>query len=151
MPHNPAEVQFWLEWAGQRLLSLDVGKIKPQQYRSFWPDYPDDKYTAFGYTGSRLRPASPSANEIPLMDDILNLVLLIPDITSRRVVNARCLIHPINNRYRYSWTKIAFILHTNRHSVKVLHQKGIKYIAGRVPDGLVYRLRQSLPSSANFA
>lgn len=151
MHHNPAEIQFWLEWAGQRLLSLQVGKIKPQQYRSFWPDYPDDKYTAFGYTGERLQPALPSANEIPLMDSILNLVLLIPDITPRRIVNSRCLINPINNRYLYSWSKIAVLLHMNRHSVKVLHQKGIKQIAGQVPDGLVYRLRQSLPPSANFS
>ncbi len=52
---SPLEIQSWLEWAGGRMLSIQVHGAWPSAYRSFWPDYPDDQITAYGYTPSRMR------------------------------------------------------------------------------------------------
>ena len=89
---SPSELQSLLEWAGQKLLSLPVPKVKPSGYQSFWPDYPDDMNTAYGYTGIRFRPPRPSSDEIPIMDEILNLILLVDDPLIRKILQSRSLI-----------------------------------------------------------
>ena len=141
---SPNEVRLWLEWAGERLLTLQVSGTKPQSYRSFWPDYPDDPNTAYGYTGLQLRTPSPSSPDISLMDEVLNLVLLTPIILQRRVINARALVHPLNGRHLYSWTKIAKLIHSTPWTVKDLHKRGLGIIAIKVSPSVVNHVRLEL-------
>jgi hypothetical protein len=136
MPNSPSpiEVQSWLEWGGERLLSLNVFGTKPSGYRSFWPDYPDDPHTAYGYTGETFRAPLPGANEISLMDEVLNLVLLIPNTHRRRIVNCRILIKPINGRHIYSWAKISAEVGSNPGMVKYQFKMGLINIVNNISE-----------------
>lgn len=139
----PEEVKEWLEWGGSKLLALQVSSPKPKGPHTSWPDYADE-WTAKGWTQERLRPPTPQAKEIVLMDEILALPGLITDITVRRIVNSRALVTPVSQRYLFSWTKIAFILHTDRKRVVRLHFSGLCEIARRLPAGQAYTIRQTL-------
>lgn len=121
-----AELCEWLEWAGSRLLALNVSSPRPASYRNFWPDIPGNAQVAYGYTAERLRPASPSSHEIVLMDTILALPSLIPDVLQRRIVASRSLVTPVSNRYLYSWTKIAALLHMERRTVTAHYLRGLR-------------------------
>ncbi len=138
---EPKEVQSWLEWAGVRLLSLQVPRAHPQGFRSYWPDYPHDKNTAYGYTNIRLRPPPPSKDDIPLIDEIFSLILLTPNIIERRVLNSRALIRPINQRYLYSWRKIALMIASDPKTAKSIHRKGLEKIAAEVARDRVGHFR----------
>lgn len=140
------EIQSWLEWAGQSLLSLRVNGTRPSSYRSFWPDYPDDVHTAYGYSNTSIRAPSPGSQEIPLMDEILNLVSLTPVILQRRIINARILIRPLNGKYLYSWSRIALEIHLDRRAVKSQYNLGLQTIAGKIPDSTAQRFRSHFKS-----
>lgn len=144
---DPLEIKTWLEWAGQRLLSLRERSPAPQSYRSFWPDYADEAAKAYGYNANRLRAALPTGKEITLMEEVLDLVVLIPDITTRRIVHSRALVAPVSGRYLLSWTKLAFALHSSPRRIVLLHRKGLREIALRVPVGKADAIRQSLGSA----
>lgn len=141
---SPSEIQSWLEWAGGRMLAVQVCGTRPSSYRSFWPDYPDDSFTAYGYTNERLRLPSPSAPDISLMDEILSLVLLTPIILQRRVLNARAIVHPINGRHIFPWSKIAHLINSDYRSVVLTHKKGLEVIARETPLPAAHRIRSSL-------
>ena len=138
---SPDEVQLWLEWSGERLMALRVSGLHPQEFRSFWPQYADDPLTAYGYTSPRLRIPPPSAAEIPLMDEIIALILIIPDPIQRQILQARSLIRPLSGTYLYSWSKIARKIHSERRRVKVLHGQGLGVIAGATPCLQVEKIR----------
>lgn len=140
---SPSEIQFWLEWAGARLLSIHINGTKPGQYRSFWPDYPDDAKTAYGYTNERFRIPSPNSSEISLMDEILQTILLTPVVVQRRIIGLRILIFPLSGRNLYSWTRIASIIHSERRAVKHQFEIGIKTITKNIPDEKVKNIRPS--------
>jgi len=138
---SPLEVKGFLEWAGQRILSLPVKNIYPQTYRSFWPDFPQDVHTAYGYSNVRLRPPPPSKDEIPLIDEILGLIVMVPQERQRRILNARALVSPITGRYLFPWAKISFLLKADPRTIKGLHAKGLEFIARRVTESDVGRFR----------
>lgn len=140
-PATPGEIREWLAWAGGKLMTLEVKGTEPGGFRTFWPDYPDNRFTAYGYTGERLRPPPPGSSEIPLMDQILNLVLLVPNPTARRILNARALVHPLNGRNLYSWAKIGVLIHSDRRAVRNLHQKALEIIAAKIPSTVVRSIR----------
>jgi hypothetical protein len=127
-PPSPEEVQLWLEWAGEKLLSLDVRGIRPSSYRSFWPDYPDDPHTAFGYTQETLRISPPGANEIPIMDEILSLPSVCSLIPTRRILHARALIYPTTGNYKNSWSRLAEDFHSDPKTIKRWHRNGLNEI-----------------------
>ena len=125
------EVQSWLEWAGERLLTLQVSGTKPQSYRSFWPDYPDDPFTAFGYTDEIIKTIPPSAEGVSLADKISDLILLISASDVRRIVQLRSLISPTRNNHIYSWSLIAKKLHSERRLVKWKYNRGLIFIVNK--------------------
>jgi hypothetical protein len=143
---RPEDVQFCLEWAGQRLLSMQIGSPRPKGFKVAWPEYADDSKLAYGYTGHRLRPARPQAAEIALMDKVLEFPSLISDVTARRVVHARCLVTPLSNRYLYSWTKLAFMLHMDKRRVVRIHYRGLLEIAACLPPEKITIMHQLLPT-----
>lgn len=137
------ELQLWLEWAGMRLLSLNLPSPYPQEPKVSWPAFAQDHRTAYGYTGERLRAARVSDREITLMDEILPLTALISDVNIRRIVNARLLVTPLSNRYLYSWNRIAFMLHTDRRRVARLFSKGLEEIVMRLCSEKVDAIRDT--------
>lgn len=139
---DPSEVQSWLEWAGERLLALPVHGTHPASYRSFWPDYPLDVATAYGYTAACFHPPAPGKAEIPLIDEIYAIIALTPDHPQRRLLQARSLVAPLNGRYLYSWTKLAEVFHRDRRAVKRTHYSGLCVIAAQVPANSVARFRE---------
>lgn len=141
---NPEEIKTWLEWAGQRLLSMDLPSAAPQGFRSFWPEYPTDVQMAYGYSGNRLKAAIPRSKEISLMDEILELPGLVPNVTIRRIINARALLTPISNRHLYSWTRIAFINHSTSRRIVILHRNGLAIIASQLLPDKASTIRQSI-------
>lgn len=148
---NPLEIQSWLEWAGGRMLAIQVHGAWPSSYRSFWPDYPDDQVTAYGYTPSRMHAPALNSSEVVLMDEILSLISLTPVILQRRILNARALVHPLNNRHLYSWATIAALIHSERRAVKLLHKKGLETIAQSVPTSALRYFRSVLSSGPSLS
>lgn len=143
---SPEELQRWLEWAGQCLLSLGGSGAGPQGYKVAWPIYAPDSKVAYGYSGERLRPPKLSSRDIRLMDEILLFPEFISEVQTKRIVGARSLVTPVSGRYLYSWSKIAFMLHLDRDTVKRRHSRGLAEIIGRLPEEKVYAVRQSLPA-----
>ena len=128
---NPVQsVQDQLEWAGSVLLSMRIRRPGPAGFRNYWPDFAPDAALAYGYTGEQFRPATPAARDITEMDRILAWIELIPlnEPTIRRVVSARALVSPINDRYLFSWRKIAKLLHIDSAGVRRLHKRGLAMI-----------------------
>lgn len=140
---DPSEIGEWLEWAGARLLALNLPSAAPSGYKSNWPEYAPDARIAYGYSGERLRAPKVTAPEIALMDKMLALPSLVPDITLRRIIHARALVTPVGNRYLYSWTKLAQMLHTERRRVAQLHERGLIAICQRLPSEQAYVLRET--------
>jgi len=141
----PEEVREWLEWAGSKLLAMNIASPKPKQYKTAWPEFAQDHRMAYGYTGERLRPAQPRSTEIELMDKLLLFPNLITDVTSRRIVNSRALVTPVSNRYLYSWSKLAFMLHRDRRTVIRLHYSGLCEISSNLPPEKIDAIRRLLP------
>lgn len=142
------ELRLWLEWAGSMFLSMQLRSPLPRGAASSWPEYAQESIEAYGYTGERLRPAIPRGEEIALMDEMMKLPSLINDIHTRRIVNSRMLVRPISQRHLYSWSKLAFMLHTDPRKVVRLHTKGLEEIVTKLPAPQVYTFRRSAASLA---
>lgn len=126
------------------MLTIQVHGVWPSSYRSFWPDYPDDPNTAFGYTPENYRAATPSPTELSLTDRISMLVLLISIAKIRRIVQMRSLVSPIRNNYIYSWSRIAEILNSDRRIVKYNHGKGLSIISTKIEMSEAKYIRDKL-------
>lgn len=149
MSPSPEEVKTYLEWAGSRLLALNIASPKPRGPHTAWPSFAQEKHMAYGYTGERLRPAQPRSQEIELMDKILLFPSFITDDTSRRIVNSRALVTPVSNRYLYSWSKLAFMLHMDKRRVVRLHYAGLCDISKRLPPEKMDAIRPLLSLISN--
>lgn len=141
---SPEELCLWFEWAGEKLLSLKVARVKPQEPRALWPEFKQDPFTAYGYTEEQLRPSTPGAKEIQLMDQILELLNLEPQTLNRRILSVRLLVRPLNGRYLYSWSRIAQLVKLDRRGVKFRHQKALENIAQQIRPELARQIRQQL-------
>jgi hypothetical protein len=137
------DIRLWLEWAGSKLLAMNIASPAPKDSGSYWPEYRQDNQ-AYGYTQNRLRAGLPNRHEIDLMDEILGLPSLVNDITIRRILNARALVTPVANRYVYSWSKIAIMIYSERRRVVRLHFIGLCEIANKVSPDKASTFKQSL-------
>ena len=81
-------------------------------------------------TAPRLRMPVPSAAEITAMEEAFGWVLWIPESRAvvRRVVYARSMVHPLNDRHVYSWRKLAERLNTDHKAVQRWFIAGVKEI-----------------------
>ena len=141
------EVRQWLEWAGGILLSMGLSSPVPREPHSAWPTFAQDATLAYGYSGERLRPARPGKYDIDLMDEILALPGLAPDITARRLLHARALVTPIGQRDRYPGAKLAFMCHTSRFRVQRIHAQGLEAVVKRLSLGKAQSIRHSISAS----
>ena len=140
------EIREWLEWGGSKLLSLRVPSPFPKSFHTAWPDFPQNPFTAYGYTAERLRPPVPTSREIVLMDEILRLPALVSDPLPRRIIHARSLVTPIAPRYLYSWAKIARLLHLDRRTVAGFYLRGLKEIDRKLERDKRHTIRQTFLS-----
>jgi hypothetical protein len=140
MPANP-EIQWWLEWAGGKLMAHPARMLRPASYRAYWPDYrceinePEPKPV--------IKP--PSHLEVALMDEILLLPILCDDVVARRVIQFRTLISPRTGKIIMGWTRIATDLHSDRRQVKRWWEKGIEEIDDHLPPSQRGRYSELLP------
>lgn len=141
---DETEVQFWLEWAGQKLLAMKIPSPYPKIPTAAWPTFAQDFHAAYGYTEATLRAAIPHSKEIQLMDEILLLPSLVSDPNIRRLLHARALITPVAQRRLYSWTKLGKMLRTDRRAVARLHEKGLVEILDKLKNNKAYSIRHSL-------
>lgn len=144
LPFSPAELQQWLEWAGSKLLAMNIRSPFPKEPGTAWPSYAQEAIVAYGYTNERLRPAAPTKFQITIMDEILLLPSLVSNIQARRIINARALVTPVSNRYLYSWSKIAEINHTSKFRVQSMHRRGLDEITKSLAPEKRDALRHSL-------
>lgn len=136
-------INQWLEWAGERLMSLPSDKVFPQKFKTSWPDYSLDQWQVLNFRpGEHSRPAIPTATDITLMDEILTLITqeIIPSQTQRQILQSRLLINPYTGRHVNSWNKIAKKLHSSRDLIKTRHQQGLNSITRNVPLAKVCRI-----------
>ncbi len=124
---NPNDIQNLLEWAGEKLLSLPTQKVTPRSYRNSWPDYLNSSLPNY-FSGKTLNPIPPNSFEIDLMDNILSLILIIPDSISRNIVNTRCLISPITHKHIYHWSQISQLLGMSSRTLRRSYDFGINQI-----------------------
>lgn len=138
---TPKLLQVWLEWAGQRLEAISVGKIKPSGPKVIWPEYSQDKFQVLEFRkNAPSRNSGPSSAEIPIMDEILLLPNLCSDELSRRIIHRRLLIHPISGRYKFRWDEVAKEFDLKISNAKFKHKKGLEEIVKKIPHPKVCRL-----------
>ena len=131
IPQDAQGVIAALEQAGKTLLALRQGgyhtglaqlhiEILPERWPGFVPDAP------------RMRIPAPTQQQVIQMDKVFDWVLIIPigDHLLRRIVHARCLVHPVTERHLYGWRKIASTMGTDYRLVQRRHEKAIKIILG---------------------
>ncbi|MGE4482023.1 DUF6362 family protein [Acidocella sp.] len=130
------EIVARLEEAGAAMLCMPMRGFSTGLRRNRL-DVVHTALEAYGWDQARLRPPVPSASIMSRMDEAFDWLLLIPDkqYILRRIVGARALVHPVTERYLYSWRKLGALLGADHKSVRRWHGQGIKMIA----EGLVKR------------
>lgn len=143
-PITTDDLRQALEWAGMTLLSMGIRSPLPKGPQSAWPAFASDANIAYGYSGERLRPALPSGRDIELMEKVLTLPAGTDNLQVRRLLHARALVAPISNRHLYSWSKLAFMLHTDRRKVVRMHHNGLADVVAKLDDNKIHIIRQTL-------
>ena len=130
-PWTPARIEAELQDAGRVLRALAVAGVWPAGLRSAWPEIVREPGEAYGWDGTRARPARPGPAEIAAMDQALGWLALIPDERRvlRRIVAARSLTHASTGRPLYSWRRIAGLVGASHVAVARWHAQGLGIIA----------------------
>ena len=102
--------------------------------------------------GKRLRPPVPSAAKIAAMDEAWGWLSMIPNdrYVLRRIVGARSLISPLNERYLFTWRRLGALLGADHRAVQRWHADGIGWIVAglaRTSDPVVAQPVRSLQSA----
>jgi hypothetical protein len=138
---TPTELQIWLEWAGARLIAMPGPRIKPADPKVIWPDYEQEKFEVTTFRGALpVRAVAPSSKEVPIVEEILLLPNVCEHSYTRRVLHARSLVHPINGRYLYRWTRIAELLAVKTYTVRRWHKDGLLEVISKAPRDRVCRI-----------
>jgi len=138
-------LQFWLEWAGARLVAMPGRREGPAATKVIWPEYDQEKFEVLTFRGRLpLRAAAPDKDEIPLVDEILLFPNLCSQVHVRRVLHARALVHPLNQRHLFPWSRIAKLLHSDHKQVQRWHRKGLEEVVSKVDRSKVCRIEAFL-------
>jgi len=144
LPHplDAAMVISRLEEAGATLLALP-GTGWTTRLRTSSLEIVRTAIESYGWTTKRIRPPIPSAAQISRMDEALSWIVLIPmdRYVVRRIVGARSLVHPINQRYLYPWRQLGAVLGADHKAVQRWHAQGIDLIVAAL------RMHQHAPAS----
>ena len=129
---RPFDAEFLiarLEEAGATLLSIPHSGWTTK-LRTSSLDIVRSAAEAYGWGEKRLRPPVPSASKIDRMDEALSWIPLIPveNYVLRRIVGARCLVHPLTERHLYPWRRLAAALGADHKAIQRWHGQGIDLI-----------------------
>ena len=118
--------------AGRTLFALRVPGTWPGGYKSGMPEVVRDVVEAYGYTEADAPPATPSPRRIAEMEQALSWIRLIPAdrFVLRRVVGARMLCRPNQERPLLSWRRIGERVGASHIAVRGWHAIGISIIVG---------------------
>ncbi len=145
---TPLELKTWLEWAGARLIAMPGRRPGPADIKVIWPEYSQDKFQVLDHRpGLSIHAAAPSNQEIPIVDEILSLPSVCSLHKPRRVLHIRALVHPLNGRYIYTWTRVAEKLESNRETVRYWHKKGLQEVCDKADRGKVCHISAFLQSA----
>lgn len=138
------EIETWLEWAGKRLLTLSVSKIKPAEPQVAWPTMVQtlNPFERLHHEQREIKIAGPSKDEIPVMDLILDLPNVCHRDVTRRIVRVRTLLNPRTDKHLYTWTKIARLISADPRTVKHYYLDGLEETATKMDPQKVWRLNQ---------
>lgn len=141
-PATPADLVERLEQAGRTLLALPNTGPSTRLVQSGldWVRDAGDtpmataRSATAGKDGGRLRPPIPSSAAITQMDEALAWIPLIPQdrVVLRRIVGARSLVDPMNERHLYSWRRLAIAVGADHKAVQRWHGQGIALILQRL-------------------
>lgn len=137
-----------LEQAGRTLLALPRTGPSTRLVQSGleWVRDAQDTYVK---DRSRIRPAVPDAKTITHMDEALAWIPLIPveQYVMRRIVGARSLVDPMNDRHMFSWRRLGTAMGADHKAVKLWHGKAIGIIVARLRNPSA-QLGRALPKPA---
>jgi Domain of unknown function (DUF6362) len=124
--YDAALVKSRLEEAGSTLLALPSTGYSTK-LRSSSLEIVRNAVEGYGWTEKQFRPAVPSAAKITRMDEALAWVLLIPveNYVLRRIVGARCLVHPVSERHLFTWRRLATLLGADHKAVQRWHGQAV--------------------------
>lgn len=124
-----------LEQAGAALLALP-GTGWSTRLRTSSLDIVRTAMESYGWSTKRLRPPVPSAVDISRMDEAMGWIALIPldRYVLRRIVGARCLVHPITQRHLFPWRRVAAAIGADHKAVQRWHAQGIALIVAALND-----------------
>lgn len=124
-----------LEQAGAALLALP-GTGWSTRLRTSSLDIVRTAMESYGWSTKRLRPPVPSAVDISRMDEAMGWITLIPldRYVLRRIVGARCLVHPITQRHLFPWRRVAAAIGADHKAVQRWHAQGIALIVAALND-----------------
>jgi Domain of unknown function (DUF6362) len=122
-------VGYRLEEAGSTLLALPSTGYSTK-LRSSSLEIVRAAIEGYGWTEKQVRPAVPSAAKITRMDEALAWITLIPveNYVLRRIVGARCLVHPVTERHLFTWRRLASVMGADHKAVQRWHGQGIALI-----------------------
>ena len=122
-----------LEEAGRTLLLLP-GTGYSTKLRTGALDIVRSALESYGWGDKRICPAVPPAAQISRMDEALSWISMIPQdrYVLRRVVGARALVHPVTDRYLFSWRRLGGVLGADHKAVQRWHGRGIDMIVSAV-------------------
>lgn len=118
-----------LEEAGSTLLALP-NSGPSTRLRQGGLEWIRDATEAYPPDRTRIRPATPSGASIDRMDRVLAWIPRIDadKFVLRRVVGARCLIHPATGRYLFTWRRLGLAVGADHKAVQRWHARGIALI-----------------------
>lgn len=148
---TPETLEYWLEWAGARLIAMPGKHIGPEPYRVIWPDFSQETFQVLQFRkGTSLRANAPTNAEIPLVDEILLFPNYCSRINHRRIIHVRSLIHPVNGRNLYSWSRIAKLFHSNPQNIKRMYNSGMNEVCDKLPQSKVCLIASTLGLTPSF-
>jgi hypothetical protein len=116
-------------------------RIGPAKTKVIWPDYAQETFQVLEFRGAMpVRADAPSSQEIPIVDEILLLPNVCAKDYTRRVLHARSLVHPINGRYLYKWTRIAELLAVKPYTARRWYKEGLVEVIKKAPRERVCRI-----------
>ena len=77
---------------------------------------------------------NPSRLDIELMDEALVWPSLIPNLTTRRIVSARSMVHPVTDRPVFNWQRLSKALDADVRAIKRWHMEGLCVIGNKLLD-----------------
>lgn len=120
-----------LEEAGATLLALPscgpTTALRTQQL-----EVVRDAMEAYGWTGERVRPATPSPQRVSRMDEALSWIALLDTVVERRIVGARALVDPMRDRHVFSWRRLGDLIGADHKTVQSWHSRAIDRLTARV-------------------